>query len=324
MQEFKVPFDDRKEMQVVWKWKFASGVVFLPTQKPFPLQSSFSLVLLVRGTQQGLKIPARVIQILEGGAPEANGMVVEYKNFSSYKKELTALVDDIKNPQWTNIRDYSPYAEAQSPIAEGIRKLNEKVQKFLRISEKRNFYEILNLNSSTSAQKIHQAFLKLYQEFNPNLYKGKLTESQMQLFEKARVRVKEICEEILEEGKKPELDLSSLPPKEKDSEKPKKGKKPIKRLRLKPKLPKTHQLNINKAKRLFEEALVSEKNGEINEAMTNIRIAIVHDPKNETYRKKLDNLAKNPDNIELQKKQEILRGREKAILKGTKLDWTDE
>ena len=290
MQNFVLQFQNNYELKEIWTKSLSQGMLFLPSKNLFSLHSPLQLILKSQDGKFGLLLPARVIQLLDQG--KEKGMVVELNNFSRYQRELSSLIESCINNPWNGLKDFTGSIKDSTKkleVKNSFRSILDEAESLISISQKGNFYQILGLDLAAGKKEIRNAYFTLTKKYHPDCFQGELLEEQLSLIEKAYQIISRAYDVLKNPRKKQEYDFSrGKVVQARDESRKELTTKKIKLAHQE--IRKKYGGNIDKAKRIFDDALIALKKGDKKSAAASMKIAISLDPLNQGYKKKLKEL----------------------------------
>lgn len=289
MSQFVVDFKSGDDLREAWNSQLSAGMCFIATPNVFPLGSNFNLVLRVPKLQRVVVVPARVVRLeTNAPAPRPKGMVTQFLGFQTYEAKLQKVIFGVEGSDVPAISDFS------IEIVDNTQQTDQykaKAQTFLRAMKEKNFYELLKISPGVSQGDAKRALEILFKEMsvdkdfnspNPEINKLKFEVDQ---------HIRKIAKTIEDPALRAKYDAEQgIAVQNKDESQADFQRKT--RMALIIKVKEKNRDSVEKADRMFKDAEVALREGDITSALKNIRIASMYDPLNPLYKDRMTDLEK--------------------------------
>lgn len=319
-QQYTLAFRDRAELREMWSRNLSGGYCLLPTATPFPLQTELQLIFQVHKTKAGLVLRARVIQHLQPEGGKSGGMVVEFLYLDQVRASIDALVETLDAGAWNDLRDFSKRKAVKPADRKAVMEILAEGRRICKEAEHKNWYDVLGTDRAAGAKELRDLYYKRAERFHPDRYHEQVSEEETLILEKALQATTQAYDLLKDSEKRLQYDFASGTVARYRDESKESYDKKMHRWMLH-KAGSGQEGTVAKAKRLFDEALAALAQQDLNAAITNLKLAVMHDPKNAKYKAKLDELKKLAPQVagdSHEKLEDLLKSKKAPPTKGAK------
>lgn len=290
MAQFVVDFKTGDDLREAWNSQLSAGMCFIATPNVFPLGSKFNLVLRVPQLQRVLVVPAQVVRLETNAAPpRAKGMVTQFLAFQSYESKLQHLIFDVEGGDVPPISDFSTALQQEDSVEN--RNYQIKADSFLKGLKEKNIYDLLHITASAGQAEAQRALNILTKD----LLLGKDLKTTDPTLNKLKFEVdqalRKISKTLVDPVQRAKYDAENgIAVQNKDESQADFQRKT--RMALIIKVKANNKETVEKADRMFKDAEVALREGDVTSALKNIRIASMYDPLNPLYKDRMNDLEK--------------------------------
>jgi len=290
MAQFVVDFKTGDDLREAWNSQLSAGMCFIATPNVFPLGSNFNLVLRIPQLQRVVVIPARVVRLETNAAPpRPKGMVTQFLSFQSYETKLHNLIFGVEGKDIPPISDFSTSVAEEDSVEN--RNYKVKAESFLKDLKDKNIYDLLHIIPGVSQCDAKRALDLLRKD----MLVGKDLKTSDPILNKLKFEVDQHIRKISKALEDPALRAKydaehGIAVQNKDESQADFQRKT--RMALIIKVKANNKESVEKADRMFKDAEVALREGDVTSALKNIRIASMYDPLNTLYKERMNDLEK--------------------------------
>ncbi|MDX9721885.1 MAG: J domain-containing protein [Myxococcota bacterium] len=298
---FSVVFPSLAAAQAVYRTQLSRERLFVPSAQALPPQSPIQFELVIEETGGRLSVSGQVLSVVDQATAVAHGLgstaglAVHVPLTEELIPALRALLTgELRAPSGEgapSLARASGEAREQrakrSKGAASVEEIGTVVSEFLQRTQGGNHYQRLGVESSASMDDIRRAYLKLMRLFHPDNYFKRIDDDTMAKLELAYQAVTMAFETLIDQRSrdKYDIDIGNF------SDAAGGSSADVKRKRAELEEYKAKNApRIRKAKELWDAAMLDEKAGKFNDAISKVKLAINFDPQNPMFPRKLGEL----------------------------------
>lgn len=293
MGDITLEFKGKLDLKEKWAQEFSLGEFTVYARAPLP-QGPHRLFLRISSTDEIVVVPIAVERLVQEASPYGAGMIVKvFCAEAQARKKIDEFFAGIEKREWMGVKNFCPATEAVKPEAEPSAKDNEeqktlqdalrKAAKVVECGKKMDHYGALGIDRAASKEEIRVAFIRQTRTFHPDNFPGEMLDDQsLGLLEGAYQSANKAHEVLKNKDKKRQYDLTAgRVVKARDESRfdfdVKKREMEYAQYKIK------NRENVQKAERIFKDALVALREGDKKAAFANVKIATTYDPLNPEY-----------------------------------------
>lgn len=300
MGDLTLEFKNKVELKEKWSQEFSPGEFTVFARAPLP-PGAHRLILRLSSSDEVIVVPVVVDRHLSEPSPYGVGMIIQVsKTEAEVRKKIDEFFSGIEKREWMGVKNFCPAVEAPKPSAKGPSKDEEetkalqdalrKAAKVVECGKKSDHYGALGIDRAASKDEIRVAFIRQTRTFHPDNFPGeRLDDKSLGLLEGAYQAANRAHEVLKNKDKKRQYDLTAgRVVKARDESRfefdIKKREMEYAQYKIK------NRENVQKAERIFKDALVALREGDKKSALANVKIASTYDPLNPEYQEMLKKL----------------------------------
>ena len=293
MGDITLEFKSKSELREKWLQEFSPGEFTVFARAPLP-PGAHRLFLRISSSDEVVVVPIGVERHMKEASPYGAGMVVKVAGLDAEaRKKMDEFFSGIEKREWMGVKNFCPPsappkpANAEPPKDDEEQKTLQnalrKAAKVLDCGKKSDHYGALGIDRAASKEEVRVAFIRQTRTFHPDNFPGEMLDDQsLALLEGAYQAANKANEVLKNKDKKRQYDLTGgRVVKARDESRfdfdIKKREMEYAQYKIK------NRENVQKAERIFKDALIALREGDKKSAFANVKIATTYDPLNPEY-----------------------------------------